>query len=282
LVGKKVDLAASSDTNVVVQNAKNHETTLAFPFYYFAGSGLIYDSQKHPEWKTYQYYLEENSNKEAIVKTFEQIKGARIGVSKGSSQYITLVELLNYANISVDNYEIIDIEVENLPPLLFSDSIDIMISGIPQRLVAKKQGYNTLIDQSVLPSSVVHAGFATHRTWVKENVDLSYRFQKVLFKTIRYIEENPDESFRIIAEKLKESGTIVDEDDLKEVWNNMEFYIPTKEEYISDVIVEDGRFYWEDRFKAVVNNVKETENIQSIPVSLDDLYYGKLIVTGEI
>ena len=51
LIGDNVDIATSSDADIVLQNARGIDTTLAFPLFYFAGGGLMYDPHKF-KWKS--------------------------------------------------------------------------------------------------------------------------------------------------------------------------------------------------------------------------------------
>jgi NitT/TauT family transport system substrate-binding protein len=279
LTGSQVDIATSSDADVILQNAQGHKTTLAFPLYYFAGGGLMYDPDKH-NWKTFEQIKEETGgdNKEAIRETLEQLKGKKVGVSAGGGEYATFVGLIDYAGLSADDFQIVDLAQEELPPALLSGSIDVMISGIPQRLAVLDEGYETLIDQTALPSTIVHAGFAAQRDWVDENPELAAGLQKGIFRTLAYIEKNPDEAFPIISEELRKSGTEMSTEELKGVWNNMEFFPSSKEEYQQQVLQPDGRFYWKDRFQAVVTDLKATGKIDDVPVSLEQLNYGPKVV----
>src|SRR6476620_1257407 len=76
LMAGHVDLGTSSDADIVLQNARGVDTTLAFPLYYFAGGGLMFDPKKHA-WKTLDDFKGQSGDlKAAIKKTLEQAKGA--------------------------------------------------------------------------------------------------------------------------------------------------------------------------------------------------------------
>ena len=279
LTGKKVDIATSSDADIILQNAQGHATTLALPLYYFAGGGLMYSPDRF-DWKTFEEIETETQGgrKEAIRQTLEQATGKKIGVSAGGGEYATFIGMLDYAGLSANDYQIIDLAQEELPPALISGSIDGMISGIPQRLAVLDEGYKTLIDQTALPSTIVHAGFGAQRKWVDENPELAANMQKVIFKTLTYIENNPNEGFPIISDKLQEAGTKMSTEDLKKIWNDMEFFLANKEEYKQEVVNPNGRFYWRDRFSATVKNLEETGEIQDLQVPLEKLNYGSKVV----
>ena len=192
LVANQVDIATSSDSDVTIHNASGVETTLAFPLYYFAGGGLMYDTEKH-DWKSFDHFMEESGGdiEGSITKALQQTVGATVGVSAAAAEFSAFVEMLNIAGLTTESYNIVELVQEDLPPALFSGSIDIMIAGIPQRLAALGQGYGTLMDQTVVPSTVAQAGFAAHRSWVEENFELATRIQQGIFMTLQFIEDNP-------------------------------------------------------------------------------------------
>jgi ABC-type nitrate/sulfonate/bicarbonate transport system substrate-binding protein len=280
LIGGHVDMAVSSAVDVVLQNASGAETTLSFPLFFFAGSGLNYDARKH-DWKTLNELLPTvgGDMAKAIRATLEQAKGTKVGLRK-SSEYATFIEMLTIAGLNPADYTIIDLAQEELPPALISGSIDIMMGGIPQRLAVIKEGYATLMDQTAVPSTVEHAGFGTTRAWADEHRDLAVKIETAILKTLAYIEQNPDESFGIISEKLRTAGTVVNAKDLKGVWNVMEFFPSSKRWYMDKVASPGGQFYWKDRFQTVVKNLKAEGTIKDLRVPLDDLNYGLKIVAA--
>ncbi|GIN59410.1 hypothetical protein J8TS2_37290 [Lederbergia ruris] len=274
LVGGKVDLATAGDSDIVLQNSNGVDTTLAYPIFYFAGAALMFDPNKY-DWKTYDEFLAENNDdKEAMRLTLEQAKGKKVGLNTSVSEYTSFISMLNYAGLDSEDYEIVDMSQEDLPPALLSGSIDIMISGIPQRLAVKKEGYEELIDQTTLPYTISHNGFAARREWLEENPELSKKLLKAFFKTLNYIEENPDDSFPIIVEHMKKVGTEISEEQLESVWNEMEFFPSGVEFYQNEVLNPDGNFYWQDRFQAVVDIMEDEGKIEKGRIEdLESLHY---------
>jgi ABC-type nitrate/sulfonate/bicarbonate transport system substrate-binding protein len=278
-VGGQVDMWTTSDADVVQQNNSGADTTLAFPLFYFGGGGLMFDPKKY-DWKTYDEISAGSKNiAKNIATALAQLKGKKIGVSSGGGEYATFVELVSVAGFNMDEYKIIDLAQEELPPALISGSIDIMIAGIPQRLAVTKVGYKTLMDQRALPSTIVHAGFGAKRSWVKKNLVLSKKIQGVIFKTLAYVEKNPNVAFPIISKCLAVGGTKVDAADLTGVWNVMEFFPNGKPWYNKEVRTAGGKFYWKQRFQTVITNLQKEKKIKSdFSVRLSDLNYG-LITT---
>jgi ABC-type nitrate/sulfonate/bicarbonate transport system substrate-binding protein len=282
LIGGHVDIATSSDSDVILQNSKGIPTTFSFPLFYFAGGGLMYDPKAHAEWKPLKDFLASNGNdmKAAIASTLSQAKGLKVGVSAGGGEYASFIEMVTIAGLKPSDFTIVDLAQEELPPALLSGSIDIMIAGIPQRLAVLREGYATLMDQSSVPSTVSHAGFASTREFVDKNPDLAARIEAGIMKGLKYIEENPDDAFPIISEKMKEAGTTVSVEDLKGVWNSMEFFPNSPAWYDQKVVAPDGQFYWKARFETVIRNLKAEGRVTDLDVPLEDLNYGLKTVEG--
>lgn len=274
LVGDQVNLATAGDSDVVLQNSNGVDTTLAFPVFYFAGAALMFDSDKF-DWKTYDEFLEETDDtQEAMRLTLEQAKGAKVGLNTSVSEYTSFISMLEHAGLDSEDYEIIDMSQEDIPPALLSGSIDIMISGIPQRLAVQKEGYETLIDQTTLPYTISHNGFAAKRSWIEENKELSANLLQAIFDTLDYIEKNPDESFPIIVEHMKNVGTKISVEELKSVWNIMEFFPNSVEFYQTEMMQPDGDFYWKDRFEAVIEIMESEGKIEVGSITdVESLHY---------
>jgi NitT/TauT family transport system substrate-binding protein len=274
-VGGQVDMWTTSEADVIQQNNAGADTTLAFPLFYFGGGGLMYDPKKF-QWKTFESVAKKGSKIEDDIKTvLTQAVGKKVGVSSGGGEYATFATLVSTAGMQLSDFVIVDLAQEELPPALISGSIDIMISGIPQRLAVGKVGYATLMDQRALPSSIVHAGFGAKRSWVNKNLKTAKAIQNTIFKTLTYIEKNPAISFPIISKCLAAGGTKVDAEELTAVWNKMEFFPSDKKWYVDNVVTKGGKFYWKDRFQSVVDTLKSGEKIKStFSVPLSDLNYG--------
>jgi ABC-type nitrate/sulfonate/bicarbonate transport system substrate-binding protein len=280
LIGGHVDMAASAAVDVVLENAKGADTTLTFPLFFFAGTGLNYDAKKH-NWKTLNEILPTvgGDMTKAIRETLAQAKGTKVGL-RAASEYATFIQMLTVAGLNPADYAIVDLAQEELPAALIAGSIDVMMGGIPQRLAVIKEGYATLMDQTAVPSTVEHAGFATTRAWADKNFDLAVKIESVILQTLAYIEKNEDESFKIISDKLREAGTNVDAAALKGVWNQMEYFPNSKAWYESKVATPGGQFYWKDRFETIIKNLSAEKKITGFKVPLEELNYGLKVVAA--
>jgi NitT/TauT family transport system substrate-binding protein len=279
LVGGHVDVATSSDVDVILQNATGADTTLAFPLFWFCGGGLMFDSKKH-DWKTISQIQKEGTTdlNEAIKKVLTQAKGAKVGIN--NSDLSSFIQLANIAGLTPKDFQIHEMAQEDIPPALFSGSIDIQYGGIPQRLAALHQGYSTMMDQSSLPSTCTMAGFAASRAWVDKNFDLAVNMEEAILETVAYIDQHPDESYPIISDALREEGTTEAVEDLKMVWNSMEFFADGKSWWGENVVDPKGRFYWKARFESVVKTQEQVGHIKDFNVPLENLNYGLKVIAA--
>lgn len=279
LIGGHVDIANSSDADVVLANAQGHDTTLAFPVFLFGASNMMFNPEEH-NWKTFETFQETLPLKEAIRAALEQIQGedVKIALSSSGSEIATFLELVKYAGLNEKDFNIIDIALEDIPPTLLSGSVDLGMGGIPQYLAVKKHGYISLIGQSALPSTIHHGGFAASRAWVDSDFDFAVKLQKVIIKTLDYIKREPDLAFPIISRELKKSGTIETVEDLKSIWNVIEFFPDSKAYYEEKVFSPDGPYYWEARWESVAKGLEEAGKIEPLTVPTSDLFYGLKII----
>jgi plasmid rolling circle replication initiator protein Rep len=55
----------------------------------------------------------------------------------------------------------------------------------------------------------------------------------------------------------------------------MEFFPSDQKWYVKEVVTKGGKFYWQDRFRTVVKNLKDGDKIKKdFAVKLTDLNYG--------
>ena len=282
LVADKVDLAGGSAIKTFLMNAKGVDATFAFPFFYFAGGALMYDPARFPDWKDHSENLKGTGGdtRGAIRRTLEQARGKRIGASKVGGEYIIFALMLEQAGMKYEDYQIVDLLQEELPPAILANSIDVMLGGLPQRLAVQKLGYKSLLEQTLFPSTIAVSGFLSRRNWVDRNLHLAMKMQKVIFRTLAYIENHPDETFPIISRHLRDAGSVMEVQDLKRVWNVMEIFLSTDQQFAEQVLHPEGRFYWKVRFEdiedaLVAEGGLRREDIRGI--TPEDLFYAKKI-----
>jgi ABC-type nitrate/sulfonate/bicarbonate transport system substrate-binding protein len=282
VIGGHADLGGFADAEVVAANAKGQDISLVLPLFQFAGGAMMYDPKKFPQWHDYNYFLKQSNGNRTVAlrKTLEQMAGKKIGMLIPGGEYTALIEMSKAAGIDFKKFKLVNLVQANLPPALFSGSIDLMAGGIPQRLTALNHGYKALYDATALPSTVQSDGFGAKTSWAKSHFQTLVNIQKGIFETQQYILKHPTESFKIIAKHMAEQGTQEDPAQLPSVWNKMEYFSSSKADYMKNIASPDGRFYWKTRWQSVIDDLESSGSIKkgSVKAPLSDMYLALKVV----
>jgi ABC-type nitrate/sulfonate/bicarbonate transport system substrate-binding protein len=276
LVGGQVDMAYSTESDIIKQNAAGTPTTLIVPVTLFAGVAMMYDPEKHPDWKTFDEFTAEGmSDAEATRAVFDQLiaDDAKLGLSLAGGQHGTLLTMLSIAGLEESDLNIVDLADEDQPPALLSGSIDLISSGVPQRLAVAAEGAKALIDQTDLPETLIHAHYSAQRPWVEENRDVVVRFYRAILRTLAEAETNPDPVFTAITDSMRESGTELSVEDLKKVWNVIQFFPSSVDSVRTDIAAEDGKWYWKGRLQRVLDEFTAAGVIDPVDVPIEYMYW---------
>jgi NitT/TauT family transport system substrate-binding protein len=277
LVGGGADIGTSCDFDIIPQNAKKQDTTLAFPLYLAALEALMFFPKDHPDWKTYNQFLKQTGNKvSALRQTFAQVKGAKIALPPNDP---TMLLMIKKAGFKTSDFNIIILDETNMPPALINGSVDLMRGGIPQRIAVARQGARALVDQRVAPETLIHCGYSAHRSWINSHRAVARAFLRAMFKTQRYIVAHKKQSFEIISQELRKQGTQLSAADLAAVWNVMEFFPTSAAQYKRDYIAPTGRYYWRKRWQFVLQGYQADGTVpKSFKTPLADLLYAVRLV----
>lgn len=133
------------------------------------------------------------------IDNIEDLKGKRIACGIGTQQHKSWIEKLQTVGLSED-----DVELVNLTS--FSEQYAAFTSGEIDAFYANTFNFNSITDGSVksigdfgdVPSNC----YLTARTdFVEKNPEITERFIKVLKRAQDWIDENPEESYKILADK---------------------------------------------------------------------------------
>lgn len=282
LLGGHLDVTGACEGDVMTMDVQNNQYTLAFPFYWFAGSALMYNPNRYPQWKTYSQFLAQTHNKHTALRmALLQLKGKKIGLSAaGGAELATLTGMANYASLPMSTFTTIDLQQANMPAALVAGSIDTFVSDVPSRIAVARRGYKALVEQTTLPWTIAHCGYAARRDWVDSHLDLAKRFQEGIFQTVTYITNNNTAAFPILSAALLKGGNKITPADLKNVWNTMEIFGGSKGWFDSNVVSPKGQFYWKKRLTTVYGQIQKSGKSIKNLTSLNSLYYGLKIVAS--
>ncbi len=273
LASGDVQFANSVIGDVLVRYDKVEGLILANILWYFQGHGI--QVRGDSEFKTYDELKEMGySDEEAKKMALMQLKGKDIILPMKVGIEVSLKAFADGVGMNFpDDFNMIDMpHAEGLAAFL-GGSGDAYIGGIPQRLRGVKEGNKILIDDDTFPAAIMHAGFSTTRDFLAENPDIEVKFQKLIFRVLKYCETDPDDAFPIIVREINRAtgGQYSVETLRDDVWNKMEYFPTSAENLFRDTILPDGPYNWKVRFDYVIEGYLQDGTITK-PAPAADLF----------
>lgn len=185
---------------------------------------------------------------DAGVKDPSDIKGKKIGVTKGSTGHFFLGLFLTLNNIKISEVEIIDLEPQDLPRALADGRVDAISSWEPHIVnAAQLLGDNARI----LPSENIFREefyFIVKRNFAEENHETLKRFLRAASRASDFIRQNQEESQAIVAERLR-----LDKDIVSALWDKFVFEVSLNQ---SLLVTLDDEAKW-----AIRNNLTDKRDL---------------------
>lgn len=253
LASDSIDLGSSTpDSRLAVYHTYPgaKQVFLAFSF---EGFGLIV---RPDEFDTYEEILADNGGDEeaALSDATAQLEGKTIlyATTGGSSTFVETA--LSAGGLTLDDVTSIDLNVDQALTAFLRGEGDAFLGGLPQRTAALEAGNEILVTAADLPPEAAElVGWAARNDYAEEHPEAILGFMRGWYRTMQFIEENPDEGLGIIADKVNEvSNTGLTVEDLQGLWNVVEFFPASAQEAEEFFYDEDGDRYWRRAYDAVM------------------------------
>ena len=154
------------------------------------------------------------------IKRPSDLKGKKVGVTKGSTGHFFLGLFLAYNGLGLSEVETVDLEAPDLPGALADGRVDAISSWEPHILNAK----SLLGEKAILlPSKGVFREdfyFVAKKDFIEDNPEALKSFLKAIEKGEEFIQKNREESINIVSERLK-----LDKKLTTSVWNDFDFQL---------------------------------------------------------
>lgn len=154
------------------------------------------------------------------IKEPNDLRGRKIGITKGSTGHFLLNLFLNYNGLSCSEVDEIDLNASELPQALVDGRVDAISTWEPHIMNAiKLLGEKALL----LPSEDVFREdfyFVVLRSFTKDNPETLKMFLKAVEKGEGFIRENKEEAITIVSERLK-----IDKECTASVWDDFNFQL---------------------------------------------------------
>jgi NitT/TauT family transport system substrate-binding protein len=141
----------------------------------------------------------------ADINSIKDLKGKKIGIEKETGAEYALYTVLKQNGLDLKDVERVSDTTELLPNYLKEGEIDALIAWEPYTTTAlEAKGAHKIWDTSQIPG-LISAGYVFRESFVKERAADVQAFTEVWRKTTDYIKQNPDDSYRIIAERYNDT-----------------------------------------------------------------------------
>ena len=152
------------------------------------------------------------------IKNPTDLKGRKIGITKGSAGQFYLNLFLNYNGLSCSDVDGIDINAPELPHALADGRVDAISTWEPHIMAAMKiLGKKALI----LPGGNIFREdfyFVVNKSFIKDNPEALTVFLKAIERGEKFLQKNREDSISIVSERLK-----IDKITIASVWDDFDF-----------------------------------------------------------
>jgi NitT/TauT family transport system substrate-binding protein len=135
------------------------------------------------------------------ITDVSQLRGKRMGVTRfgGTLDFAARYYLKRHGFEPGKDVSFLQIgAMPDIAVAVASGAIESGVVGVPQNLLAKKQGLRELADLSEIGARYALAGFLAKRSYLSENHDWVVRFIKSQVEAIHYLKTRPKEGMEIL------------------------------------------------------------------------------------
>lgn len=137
--------------------------------------------------------------KDDDINSIKDLKGKKIAGPKGTILHQLLLEALSRNQMSIDDVEYINMSIPQAVAAMNSDNVDAaLVAGpaVPQAIDAG--GRIIITGEGLLDATIV---IAVRGEFLREYPNLVKRYMDVHYRSLKYMEENPEEVYKMAAEE---------------------------------------------------------------------------------
>lgn len=269
-----VDVAINNTTGVVTVANRSPEAIYWYGWNPFTeGSALM--GRPDLDLKTVdELEAEGMSSEEARQEVFRQLEGRTIVTTMGTDMGKQVTAALETSGVGRDNVEIVDMNPDQGLAAFLSGTGDVYLGGIPQRTRATAEGMVVVASGPDLAPPPIN-GFVTTSSYAEANEDTMLRLMNVMFRIVRYCNDETEACGEIITERLnEETGAELTVEGFVDFWQNFEHYAGNASEVEDIILSEEGFAYWKDTWDGDNAFLQETEP-GATEVSAEEHFWGQ-------
>ena len=192
--------------------------------------------------------------KSPSIKTVSDLKGKKIAGPKGTILHQLLLGALQKENMKIEDVQFVNMGIPQGVSALMSGSVDVaLVAGpaVPQAL--EKGARIVTTGEGILDASIV---IAARGDFLDKHLDIAKRYMNVHEKSLDFMKNNPEETYKLASEE-----TNISIDKVKEMYNWYDFnpQITDKDiqelEKTEDFLKENGMLKNTVGIKALIKDV---------------------------
>lgn len=192
--------------------------------------------------------------KNPSIKTVSDLKGKKIAGPKGTILHQLLLGALQKENMKIEDVQFVNMGIPQGVSALMSGSVDVaLVAGpaVPQTL--EKGARIVATGEGILDASIV---IAARGDFLDKHLDIAKRYMNVHEKSLDFMKNNPEETYKLASEE-----TNISIDKVKEMYNWYDFnpQITDKDiqelEKTQDFLKENGMLKNTVDIKALIKDV---------------------------
>lgn len=152
------------------------------------------------------------------IRNFEDLKGKRIGLPRGTILEFYLGRFLDLHGLSIRDVSLINIPQVQTAAAIANGSVDAVVTWEPFVSRIQEQHKNGTVSWSVQSSQAVYSVLVCRNDWIEQHPDLARRFLNSLAQAEEYIELHP-----VGAKVILQKRYHYDDEYVARVWPDHQF-----------------------------------------------------------
>ena len=221
----------------------NSKPVFYCPLYLFKGQAIMVHSDRGYECFKDAEGETKEQRESRISEIANQLKGKRIGVTKGTELDQIVLAALKTAGLNYDDVDMIHASPEDSLAAFLAGDLDAFAAGLTERVEARRHGGIEILTTADVMKPVVD-GIVTSDLFARENPDVMKKLVNIWFKTIQFMEDDLKTNSKYILEYLANAAsTRYSPEEYKIAWT---FNIFPKDKLEADELFNDPEspYYW--------------------------------------
>ncbi|NMM64725.1 aliphatic sulfonate ABC transporter substrate-binding protein [Clostridium sp. P21] len=194
--------------------------------------------------------------KDPNIKSIEDLKGKKIVGPKGTILHQLLLGALKNKNMKIDDVQFINMGIPQGVSALMSGSSDVaLVAGPAVSQALEKGAHIVTTGEGILDATIV---IAARKDFLDKHMDIAKRYMNVHNKSLQFMKDNPDETYKLASEE-----TQISVDKVKEMYNWYDFSPKITEKDIKelektqDFLMENGMLKKKIDIKSLIQDISK-------------------------